>query len=303
LQDLLRFDPQAIHADNILLVDPPQYDGASKTHGPPLVLDKGSCKHEYYTHLDRSSIPQIDEASQQDTHWKVAATCRKCRVYLSLSLNYPELGCKSPCPNRAFPLHHFRHEASYLSEDIYHFQCSNPDCQATILITFANPVLSKNEILLLTDEPALKSRYEAVLEATPDRAGVRLASPLDVFSRLKRYVSDSLIEDNARRTFPARNKRFAEAFGTDCDSVLYCLGFESGEDDNGEEIWKLPSPKPAHDPDPLRLQLERLMIEVQFLIDDYCASHAAPNPSRPNYRNAKVDLERTLSAQGCMSHV
>lgn len=167
-------------------------------------------------------------------------------------------------------------------------------------VTYEIPVLTKEDIKLLTDPQALTRRYEHVLEAYPDREGVRQATPGDVFFRLKRYVSDSLVEGNARRSFPARNKRFMEAFGTDCDLLLERLGFRKGEDGNGEAQWQLPSPKPVDDPDPLRPMLERLAIELLYLNDEYCASHALPNPSRPSYQDSKVDFARTLSAQNCM---
>lgn len=160
--------------------------------------------------------------------------------------------------------------------------------------------MSKEDILVLTDTEALKTRYEHVLEVSPDREGVRRATPLDVFTRFKRYVSDSLNEDNVRRSFPARNKRFMEAFGNDCDLLLYRMGFRKAEDENGDDQWTIPSPKSVDHPDSLRPMLERLVIELQYLMDDYCASHAAPNPSRPAYRDAKVDIARTLSAQDCM---
>ncbi|THW59191.1 cysteine proteinase [Aureobasidium pullulans] len=298
LHDLLRFDPQSIHANrNILIDDPPQYDGKARS-GPALVLDRGSCKHEYYSHLERCNLPHLDESAQQDTCWKVAASCKKCRLYLTLSIDYPESGCKQPCPNQDYPLHHLRHIETNPSGVGYHFGCSNFGCQALVHVVYEAPVLSKEDVLLLSDGQALSRRYEAVLDNTPDREGVRLANPLDVYTRLKRYVSDSLLESNARRSFPARNKRFMEAFGTECDSLLLRLGFEKAEDGDSEHQWKLPSPKPVHDSDPLRLTLERLVLELQYLMDDYCASNAKPNPSRPSYRDAKVDLARTLSAQG-----
>ncbi|KAG9845755.1 cysteine proteinase, partial [Aureobasidium melanogenum] len=43
--------------------------------------------------------------------------------------------------------------------------------------------------------------------------------------------------------------------------------------------------------------LERLTVELLYLNDEYCASHALPNPSRPSYQDSKVDFARTLSAQ------
>ncbi|KAG9538908.1 cysteine proteinase, partial [Aureobasidium melanogenum] len=88
-----------------------------------------------------------------------------------------------------------------------------------------------------------------------------------------------------------------EAFGTDCDLLLERLGFTKGEDGNGEDQWQLPSPKSVDDPDPLRPMLERLAVELLYLHDEYCASHALPNPSRPSYQDSKVDFARALSAQ------
>ncbi|KAG9858946.1 cysteine proteinase, partial [Aureobasidium melanogenum] len=299
LQDLLRFDPLSAPASRNILIDhPPQYDGKARS-GPPLVLDRGSCKHEYYSHIERCNLPRLDESAQQDTCWKVAACCRKCRLHLTLSIDYPDTGCIQPCPNRDYPLHHLRHTSTDTDalRVSYDFECSNLACQAHVHVTYEIPVLTKHDIKVLTDPQALTRRYEHVLEAYPDREGVRQATPGDVFFRLKRYVSDSLVEGNARRSFPARNKRFMEAFGTDCDLLLERLGFRKGEDGNGEDQWQLPSPKPVNDPDPLRHMLERLAVELLYLNDEYCASHALPNPSRPSYQDSKVDFARTLSAQ------
>lgn len=297
LQDLLRLDPQQ-SSGNVLLDNPPEYDGQSRP--PSLVLDRGSCKHEYITHLDRSNLPQLDERPTQHTRWKVAATCKKCRLYLTLTVHYPPGGCIMPCPNESFPLHHLRHTSSSQTSPEYTFVCSSESCKAIVDVAYTRPVLSGDDLRLLTDEEALLRRYQEVLNNNPVREGVRQANPSDVYFRLQRYVSDSLDEKHARRSFPAWNKRFMEAFGTDCDEFLERLGFEQDNQDD-EKKWKLPCPKPAYDSlnvDPQRGMLERLIVELQVLIDQYCASHATPNPSRVPWQQAKTDLERALSAQG-----
>lgn len=304
LNDLLRFDPSSVRPGrNILLEHPPQYEGDSK--GPSLVLDSGSCKHEYLGLPNHCNPPQLDERPQPHTKWMVAAMCKKCRIHLRLRVEYPpEAEPFSPCPTKDSPLHHLRLVDTNPNGVRYLFACSNTACLAFVAVEYAPPVLTQDDLHLLTDGQALDRRHRAVLDNDPDREGVRKASPSDVFFRLKRYVGDSLDEKNARRSFPAWNKRFMEAFGTDCDVLLQRLGFtKEGEGIEGDAKWKLPSPEPACNDladTPMRNMLEWLVMELQILIDKYCASHATPNPSpRVSYQDAKPDLERTLSAQGC----
>lgn len=82
--------------------------------------------------------------------------------------------------------------------------------------------------MALTDTERLKRAYESMLASQPNREGLKQATPIDVLSRLRKYVKDSLNPEHSRRSFPADNKRFGEAFGVygrDCSTLLTRLGF------------------------------------------------------------------------------
>jgi ubiquitin carboxyl-terminal hydrolase 25/28 len=89
--------------------------------------------------------------------------------------------------------------------------------------------LDDHEIQLLRNPELLKRRYDALLQDDPERDGIKLATPMDALSRLRRYIKDSLLPQHSKRQIPANNKRFQEAYGVngeDCGELLERLGFK-----------------------------------------------------------------------------
>lgn len=225
LADFLLFDPAKNGVGNILAHHPPPVgDGASpQPH-------RDACRHDYTAKINQCVLPPLDARPDTSSQYKLAVICKKCRLHADIRINYQP--ATSPCPNADNPLHHFQRDGP---EDIssshirYGWQCSSPTCQALLRITFRLPKVSSADRMLLTDTSKLKSRYDAVVQDDPEREGIKLASPADALTRLRRYIKDALKPDHDKRVFPGNNKRFMEAFGLygqDCLQLLQKLGFE-----------------------------------------------------------------------------
>lgn len=161
----------------------------------------------------------------------VAVICKKCRIHAVVHIDFAY--ASNPCPNSQYPLHHFQRlhaEDRATSDSIdYAWQCSASECGAHLKITFRMPRLSPQQKDILTDTELLRRRYEAIVGMDPNRDGVRQATPMDSLARLRKYVKDALDPKHSKRTFPANNKRFMEAFGMhgrDCADILTRFGFK-----------------------------------------------------------------------------
>ncbi|GAB7356362.1 hypothetical protein MBLNU459_g7149t2 [Dothideomycetes sp. NU459] len=310
LQDLLLYDPlHTVAHQNVLTNPAPIFDGVP----PPPRVAKGSCRHDYITKLPQSLLPDLDQRAGLDTVWIVAAVCKKCRLHVLVTTDYRSAG-DLPCPSAQFPLHHFRfasvrHGSSTGDAVVQNtFTCSAPACQAVLTVGYDSPLVTESDLKLLTDESALERRYKDMLQKDPDRKGVCLASPTDALHRLKRYIDDSRNPSLSRKCFPARNKKFGEAFGDECDALLKKLGFRYVQDE-GDDLgpkWYLPKPEAPDtaQPDPSHVEqhrtaLENYSIELQILIDQFCLKNGSTNPSaRDAWRESRKDIERVVGAQG-----
>lgn len=79
---------------------------------------------------------------------------------------------------------------------------------------------------LLSNPAVLKRRYETAVQVDPARTGFHTITAVQALYRFRRYVRDSLRGDSKGRKIPRNNKRFMEAFGSDCDEVFTRLGFK-----------------------------------------------------------------------------
>lgn len=228
LNDFLCFDPLKCSPTSNCLSDYTPPVGEGQQLGPGIA----SCKHEYTTKREQSLTPPLDVRPDGGSEYKVAVVCRKCRIHADVYIAYPD--ASDPCPNGEFPLHHFqRHGAGdFKGSDriVYGWQCSAPQCRAWLRITFRTSRISPAERDLLTNTEALKSRFKDEVEDNPEREGIKQATPMDALGRLRKYITDSLNPEQEKRSFPANNKRFQEAFGMrgrvhSCERLLEKLGF------------------------------------------------------------------------------
>lgn len=203
---------------------------------------------------------------------------------------------------------------------MYDWQCSVEECGARLSVTYRLPRTTDEDKELLTDPDRLKSRYEELLRADPEREGLRRATEMEALARLRRYIHDSLDPKHTKRQFPANNKRFQEAFGSygrDCHEIFEMLGFEyevsspingNGIDrdscDAQEFSWYLPDPAQVGDRweadgSSERELLEDTEIELLGWMYRIAAETGAINTATDSWHSADRDIERTLAAQGC----
>lgn len=223
--DFLAFDPQRVDPNFNHLARHPLPAGEWGATGP--IID--GCRHEYSTKPVQSSMPPVDLGSDTRSELKVAVICKKCRIHADIKIDFTY--AQHPCPNSAYPLHHFQRALSRDQDEtvLNAWQCSAPQCRAFLTIIYRLPRLESVDILTNTDK--LKRRYEDVVSDDPSRDGFRLATPMDALRILRTYVKDSLDLAHKKRAIPINNKRFMEIFGLygrDCVAELESLGFENG---------------------------------------------------------------------------
>lgn len=224
-RDFLLFDPLKVsHGRNVLVDHPPPVG-----EGPQFGYQPGACAHEYATKHAQSILPPLDLRSDGATQFKLAVVCRMCRLHADIYINCSH--STKPCPNEQYPLHHFQFlsDAPDAQRIKYIWQCSSRACAAHLQITFRQPRLTEKDRDLLCNTDRLRRRYETIKANEPEREGMRLATPIDALTRLRRYIRDSLDANQTRRSIPANNKRFQEAFGWlggDCKELLTRLGFK-----------------------------------------------------------------------------
>ncbi|KAI7287681.1 cysteine proteinase [Hortaea werneckii] len=304
LQDFLAFDPLRTGQSGTVLANhnPPVGEGQQ------LAKPIGSCQHEYTTKHKQSVLPPLDLRPDGTTKFRLAAVCKKCRIHADVHLDYK--GATDPCPNSSYPLHHFQRLTSVdevgQSRIKYGWQCSAPQCQAILEVSYRQARIYDQEKDLLINTEYLKRRYEAVVQQDPSREGIRQATPMEALSRLRKYTRDALDPRHDRRSFPANNKRFMEAFGPygqDCRPLLERLGFKYADDE-----WALPNPDTiddrfAADGTSHREFLEDVEIELLAWMYKLSADTGAANTAAAEgWPSAIRDLERTLSAQGYQRH-
>lgn len=302
LADLLVFDPlkASSQTTNILT------SHCSQITHPPITQRADACRHDYSTKIHQSSLPPPDSRPDEKTFYKIATTCKRCRIHLDVSINYTH--STDCCPNAVYPLHHFQRlqsqdqlHQSYLR---YAWQCSSPTCRAFLTVTYKPPRISSEYINLLTNTALLKQRYTDIVEDDPHREGIKQATPVDTLSRLRKYIKDALNPAHSKRIFPANNKRFMEAFGLhgrDCSILLKELGFKYDEHD---VTWTLPDAptvdvRRINDPSHPALDLQDVEMELFALVDKLARDMNLPNPAATEtWPSANQELQRVLAAQG-----
>ncbi|KAF2207210.1 hypothetical protein CERZMDRAFT_71801 [Cercospora zeae-maydis SCOH1-5] len=307
--DFLRFDPLRCdpNANYLANFTPPVGEGKQ------LAPEIGSCQHEYTTKHAQSIPPPLDLRPDGGTQYKLAVCCKKCRIHADIRISYGF--AVNPCPNSQDPLHHFvrRHELDIsVPERIeYAWQCSSEGCGADLRISFRVAKIQPAERSMLVDTDRLKKAHEAMVREEPNREGLRQATPVDVLARLRKYIKDALNTEHARRSFPANNKRFGEAFGVygaDCYELLTRLGFRYSQAQGDQDAtWQLPNPpvldnRFAAQGNSPREILEDIETELHALLIKTAADTNTVNPAASEgWPLADRDIDRTLAAQGCTS--
>ena len=221
MYDTVRFDP--VHVANNFNVLTDALRPGQLFIGRTEPIHHNACRHELATNALQSNLPPQDYQAERGVEYEVQALCRKCRIHLDVGISYNSFGSK-PCPNGDYPLHHFLYKTE-LGPVGFGFDCSSPDCGASLRVHYTQPVISETDLELLTNEEHAKRRYEHAVSRDAARHGFLLATPVQTLWKLRRYIRDSLKPDSAGKKIPTANKRFLESFGDDCGDLLTKIGF------------------------------------------------------------------------------
>ncbi|KAH0565972.1 hypothetical protein GP486_000640 [Trichoglossum hirsutum] len=314
LEDLINYDPGRSRRD-VLAGDAPKFIPLNPSLPGRITPD--TCRHKFMDKSDQSLIPPLDLRPEPGAVYKVASFCNDCRCHLLLKIEYRgNIPDEVPCPNRDFPLHHFRHVPykstgrpvstgnspgdHWVEERV--FECSSHVCSAVLTVTLSSPRLTPEYVALLTDKEMIAER---VRRAEMDGLGrdwedsEELVGPFEVLSRLRQYVSDAMRSLQKKR-ISVRNKKFASALGEDCRELLEFLGFTF---DEAQEVWLLPEPDMSDGipfNDPVKILLDDVEKELQLLLSkrpwaEYSRGKAVYFHPMPSYKI----LQRTL---GCLDY-
>lgn len=278
LQDLLQYNPR------------PAQGGLAQT----------KCQHDYTANHSASVLPELDERAASDTRWSISCVCQDCRCHLDLSIDFHN--SLAPCPNSDFPLHHFLLvKKSEVDPDETRFQCSASECHAVLSTRIRLPVLSAQDVFLLTDTDAVERRLKKSAELHED---IPEQKPINTLKTFSSYIRDSLQADSNKKV-PAQNKRFMLSLGDDAADLLIRLGFTyvGPANDTNLAYWYLPKPVNAAG--------EVSDIELKTLLEDTKDELAILMRQRPEAERRSVGewsqrgpsskraLERILGMQDC----
>lgn len=223
LYDLSLFDPRSTLKEYNALTDPaPIFEGK----GPqPVLLPRGSCRHDFLTKTTQSSLPPQDVRAGPNDVYRLGMVCRMCRTHVDVVVDYKGAG-PDPCPNEKYPLHHFMYQPALSSPLAYNFLCSSTLCSATLNIKYTPQLVTPAHLALLTDPEALARRFEEAKRFSPNRAEVEQVTPFEATRRFRCYVRDALNQSGKYKGIPVIQKKFMTACGRDCDDILRLLGFQ-----------------------------------------------------------------------------
>jgi ubiquitin carboxyl-terminal hydrolase 25 len=241
LEDLTLYDPAQPGRPNVLRENP--FDFADGLHLGDQI-PPGGCRHDFWLKPRQSEVPELDEEPSADTRWRVAAMCGRCRVHLTLDVDFTIRWLPGPCPNDKHHLHHLVHsewrenlERKKWEEanpgqaaESCSFDCSSHTCGAFVTVRFTPPEIDHETITTLVDKEKLRERTEAAFTTNQGNTqGMKQPLPIDVLSDLRIYVKNAWDEEPSHRSVKLSNRRFIVRFGPNgdaCKEALESLGFE-----------------------------------------------------------------------------
>ncbi|KAF8461076.1 hypothetical protein BDZ91DRAFT_737822 [Kalaharituber pfeilii] len=249
-------------------------------------------RHEMFLKADQCRL--VTSVRDLNTRCNVAATCRKCRIHIDVSLEFPkEILPIIPCgeDNSDFPLHHFQYQPGQSKPlmpgdriDRRVFTCSAPSCSARLTVFSSLPHLSSFDERLLSDRATINERLRKVKELYPDLISASRTA-FDVMHTLNLYLSNALIGKTS--PIPRNHKRFVQDLGKDSDGIFRKAHFQLSDD---EENW-IP---PDFGNKSFKRDVEDILMEVRLLM-----MNVKPTDKDTAYRLVFADreLNRLLSCE------
>jgi ubiquitin carboxyl-terminal hydrolase 25 len=244
LEDLSLYDPNIPGRLSLLRHNPFEYFNGD-TLGEQVPAQ--GCRHEFWLKPRQSNLPELDERADDDTRWRAAVICCKCRLHLTVDVDYTTRWLPGPCPNVNHPLHHlvraewkedlernrWDQENPSRRSDIAVFDCTSDSCSATVVVRYQPPEIDSAEVELLVSKDKLTARTEAAFEAyAGNTQGMKQPQPIDVLRDLRIYMQNSWDQDPNHRSIKQANKRFVVRFGPNgepCKDLLESFGFRLDE--------------------------------------------------------------------------
>lgn len=311
VNDFLKYDPASRSLGNYLTDSPkPAGEGVQIQPAP------SDCQHVYSIKSVQSVLPPVDSRPQAGTQYKVAVTCRKCRIHADVHIVYPPSATTTtPCPSAENPLHHFQFQQDRMFSSREHIRygwlCTVKGCHAEATISYRRARIS-DDVLEIFSAERLQRRHEEILQEMPQR-DVKTATPMSAMHNLQRYLKDALDPAAEKRRLMANNKLFMATFGIygrDSVDLLDRLGFvfQRAEDEDDQDRWILPDPPQLHnrlqtDGQSHREVLEDVETEVVGHMCTMAAKSGDINPlAQRGWPSADREVERVLGAQNCLFH-
>ncbi|KAH8661378.1 hypothetical protein BGZ60DRAFT_84575 [Tricladium varicosporioides] len=267
INDLLDYDPKYRERRNgrNLLADPAlRYRGIKIPRKGPT-----DCRHSLMKKVNRTSAPRPnDECPDEETIYIVSTYCQNCRYHFEIEVDFSrQTDAQTPChlSNKDSPLHHLQLlESVYYSKENpgrlkaskynpvleYHrFECSRRACPVRVSIKVSAPRLPQVVLGPILDTAKLQERGRKEIQADPQRypnmTPVTVAAALGF---LRTYITDARAAHNqpSPKRIAKRNKKYALAFGNDCDKLLVYLDFQTVNEESLDPsepptyFWRLP---------------------------------------------------------------
>lgn len=244
LEDLSLYDPNLAGRLSLLRDNPFEFFNGD-TLGEQ--VPPAGCRHEFWLKPRQSNLPEVDEQPTPETRWRAAVICCKCRVHLTLDVDYTTRWQPAPCPNVNHPLHHlvrseWREQLEHnrweqdnpgRRSDIAVFECSSDTCSATVIVLYQPPEIDPSEVETLVSKDKLRARTEAAFQVySGNTQGMKQPLPIDVLRDLRIYVQNSWNQEPQYRSIKLANKRFVVRFGPNgepCKDILESFGFRLDE--------------------------------------------------------------------------
>ncbi|KAJ5570525.1 Peptidase C19 ubiquitin carboxyl-terminal hydrolase 2 [Penicillium hispanicum] len=264
---------------NLLSEVPPVYP--ARYDGPLDYLAVGGCRHTYVTKTNQTSLVKGEHRHGPRTSSKVAAMCSKCRCHLEIVVNHTGGGMLD-IHSLSHHIHHLVYKSGRqkntmtLGEvtdtgqvaETFYYECSDWSCSATVSLRILSPLLSPENVRLLTDPDMIRKRADEAFAAQPTRLeGIAHPLPTTVLELLRFYLLNALHNHERSKTFPAHNKRFMVAFGMNgnpCKELLEFLGFSYLE---SQRSWE----PPQTDPDAVKPYQDTVCIFIDDVIHELVA--------------------------------
>lgn len=223
------------------MTDPPyQYE---KDKILPAKAASNSCRHAWTLKPSQCRLLQHGRRPSPNSIYNVAAYCPKCRSHLDMTMDFCLQGdAITPCPSKAFPLHHFIYRPQLSQErqtfgsaskseavrnlvDTQQFQCTTSRCSAKLTVKTRPPRLTPEHVKLLTDPISIEIRAKKAIAENMDRLeGHPIPPPQEILTNLAVYIDNALTKPERRR-IPGHNKKWLLCFGDPCLDLLRYLGF------------------------------------------------------------------------------